>query len=381
MSNNVIAKTLLEVADAIESGEFGDKKRIGVTNIGSEHGVENVAKAVELAQNNSFDVVMIGEPVEGFDVVEAKTEDEVASKMEELLDSGEIDAAVTMHYAFPIGVSTVGRVITPAKGTEMYIATTTGTTDTNRVAAMVKNTINGIIAAKSAGIEEPTVGILNIESAPQVERALKTLQENGYDFKFQESARADGGVTLRGNDVLMGTPDVLVTDSLTGNILMKLLSSYTTGGAFEALGYGYGPGIGDGYGRKVFIISRASGAPVIANALKYAYDVVADRDLIDVSKDEYGKAKKAGLDALINDITAKASKSAEPAEVVEAPEEEIVDTDINGIDILEIDDATHALWKEGIYAESGMGCTGPIIIVNSERVAEAKSVLEEAGYL
>ena len=381
MSNNVIAKTLLEVADAIESGEFGDKKRIGVTNIGSEHGVENVAKAVELAQNNSFDVVMIGEPVEGFDVVEATTEEEVASKMEDLLDSGEIDAAVTMHYAFPIGVSTVGRVVTPAKGTEMYIATTTGTTDTNRVAAMVKNTINGIIAAKSAGIEEPTVGILNIESAPQVERALRNLQENGYDFKFAESARADGGVTLRGNDVLMGTPDVLVTDSLTGNILMKLLSSYTTGGAFEALGYGYGPGIGEGYDRKVFIISRASGAPVIANALKYAYDVVSDRDLIDVSKEEYEKAKKAGLDALLDDITAKSEKSSEPVEKVEAPEEEIVDTEINGIDILEIDDATQALWKEGVYAESGMGCTGPIIIVNGEKIAQAKSILEETGYL
>lgn len=31
-------------------------------------------------------------------------------KMVELLESGAADAAVTMHFPFPIGVSTVGRV-------------------------------------------------------------------------------------------------------------------------------------------------------------------------------------------------------------------------------------------------------------------------------
>ena len=41
---------------------------------------------------------------------------------------------------------------------------------------------------------------------------------------------------MRGNDVLRGTPDIMVTDSLTGNILIKMLSSYTTGGSYEAMG-------------------------------------------------------------------------------------------------------------------------------------------------
>jgi len=45
--------------------------------------------------------------------------------MEELLDKHEIDACVTMHYNFPLGVSTVGRLITPAKGKEILLATTT----------------------------------------------------------------------------------------------------------------------------------------------------------------------------------------------------------------------------------------------------------------
>ncbi|MCG4712407.1 glycine reductase, partial [Dorea formicigenerans] len=74
----------------------------------------------------------------------------------------------------------------------------------------------------------PTVGILNVDGARQTEKALKELQENGYDITFAESARADGGCVMRGNDVLQGTPDIMVTDSLTGNIMVKMLSSAAT---------------------------------------------------------------------------------------------------------------------------------------------------------
>ena len=79
---------------------------------------------------------------------------------------------------------------------------------------------------------------------------------------------------MRGNDVLMGSADGMVTDSLPGNILSKMLSSACTGGSYEAVGYGYGPGIGKGYDRLVMIISRASGAPVIAGAINYAAQLV-----------------------------------------------------------------------------------------------------------
>ena len=50
--------------------------------------------------------------------------------------------------------------------------------------------------------------------------------------------------------------------------------SFTTGGSFEASGYGYGPGIGEGYDKLIMIVSRASGAPVIANALEYAAQLI-----------------------------------------------------------------------------------------------------------
>ena len=110
-------------------------------------------------------------------------------------------------------------------------------------AAALFSAFYGIIAAKTCGVKEPTVGILNVDGARQTEGALKTLAENGYDIHFAESSRADGGCVMRGNDMLVGSPDIMVTDSLTGNIMVKMLSSYTTGGSFEAMGYGYGPGM------------------------------------------------------------------------------------------------------------------------------------------
>src|SRR5699024_12191475 len=140
---------------------------------------------------------------------------------------------------------------------------------TDRIEGMVKNAVYGVIAAKACGKKNPTVGILNVDGARQTEKALKQLKDQGYDITFAESGRADGGCVMRGNDVLQASPDVMVTDPLTGNILIKMLSSYSTGGSFEATGYGYGPGIGEGYEQLVMIVSRASGAPVIANAIRF----------------------------------------------------------------------------------------------------------------
>lgn len=49
----------------------------------------------------------------------ADCQKEAADLMEELLDSGELQGCVTLHYNFPIGVSTVGKVVTPALGREL----------------------------------------------------------------------------------------------------------------------------------------------------------------------------------------------------------------------------------------------------------------------
>ena len=380
MDNKKISEVFLEISEAIESGKFGKKVKIGLTTLGSEHGVENMKKAIELAKSDLFEVVVIGERVDDeHETYEVDNDEDMYKKMEELLDSGEIQACVTLHYNFPIGVSTVGRVYTPGHGKEMFLATTTGTSDTERTKAMVRNAVAGIIAAKSCGIAKPTVGILNIDGARQVEKALKHFKDNGFDIEFAESQRADGGIVMRGNDLLMGSCDVMVTDSLTGNLLMKMFGSFTSGGNYETTGFGYGPGIGEGYERNIFIVSRASGAPVVANALKYAYQTVAGG--IDKNKKSiYKQAEKADFKGILDSLAGKEAPKAS-SEEVKMPDKEVVSATISGIDILEIEDAVQALWKENIYAESGMGCTGPIVQVSDANLDKASQILKQNGYI
>lgn len=381
-SKQKLGQIFSQIADAIETGSFGKKTRVILTTLGSEHGHLELVKGAELAQSRNADleVVLIGPACDTtLELHETDCEKEAHEKMEELLKSGNADAAVTMHYNFPIGVSTVGRVITPGTGREMIIATTTGTSDTQRVGAMVKNGIFGIATAKAIGIKEPKVGILNVDGARQTEKILKELQGNGYGIEFTESARADGGAVMRGNDLLMGTPDVMITDTLTGNLLMKIFSSFTTGGSFEAMGYGYGPGIGEDMDMIICILSRASGAPVAANAIRYAADA-AQGKIKSLAKDEVQAAKKAGMIEQLEALK-KAAAPAAGAEEVKAPPKVTVDEEIPGIDILTIDDAVKVLWKEGIYAETGMGCTGPVVMVPAAEGHRAKELLKENDFL
>ena len=346
MSNleKTIAKAFLEMAEGLENGSYGTRPRIALTGMGSEHGEENAMAAAQMAAKRGVDVYYIGTlEAEGVTTVKVADEDEGHKKMEEMVEKGEVDGAVTMHFPFPIGVSTVGRAVTPAKGKEMFIANTTGTSSSDRIEGMIKNAVYGIITAKASGVKNPTVGILNVDGARQTEMALNQLKEGGYDFQWATSARADGGAVLRGNDVLQGTPDVLVTDSLTGNVLIKMLSAYTTGGSFEATGYGYGPGIGKGYDKLILIISRASGAPLIANALEFAAQLVRGK-VFQVAAQEFEKAEKAGLTKILEARKA-AAKPAAAEEEIKAPAAEPVTASIPGIEVMDLEDAVKVLWK------------------------------------
>src|SRR5690554_3482182 len=377
----MIGETFNEIAEAIKSGSFKPRNKIGLTTLGSEHGVDTLVKSAELAtRNNNFEVVLIGPKVDTFlEVVEVNCEKEAHKKMEELLDNNYIQGCVTLHYSFPIGVSTVGKVVSPALGKEMIIATTTGTSDTDRTISMFKNAVYGIITAKTLGIENPTLGILNVDNARSVERLLKKLNNNGYNINFGDSIRSDGGVIMRGNDLLTGSVDVMVTDTLTGNILMKLFSSFNTGGHYEAIGYGYGPGIGFDYKRLISIISRASGKPVIANALKYTAQLVNNK-FQDVIKNEYKKLKDAKFMEIITDYQEENITKTEKKDDYKKPDKEVVSAEISGIDILELETAVELLLRNGIYAESGMGCTGPIILVSDKNKEKAKEILASNNY-
>ena len=351
--------------------EKGKKTRVGLTILGSEHGPEELVRGAELAQeqNPDLQVVILGKGVQTkLETVAASDEKEAHSLMDEMLLNHTLDAAVTMHYSFPIGVSTVGKVITPGKGKEMYMANTTGTSATERVTAMLRNTVYGIAVAKACGKTNPSVGILNIDGARQLERALVKLKEGGYPINFTESARASGGIVMRGNDLLMGGPDIMVQDSLTGNVLMKAFSAFNTGGNYEASGYGYGPGVGEGFNRIICIISRASGAPVVSGAIRFAADC-AKGDLPGKVRAELTAAKSAGWDALIRE------------KEIKPPVKKPVTESIPGVDVMQLEDAVRVLWEADIYAESGMGCTGPIVLVDLEDKDRAVETLQKNEYL
>ncbi|WP_312835647.1 glycine/sarcosine/betaine reductase complex component C subunit alpha [Sedimentibacter saalensis] len=376
--NQIIGKVFNQLADTLISGEYGQKPRVAVTAMGSEHGEQTIFQAAAKAAKGGIDATVIGsKTIEGVTIAFVENEDQAHKKMEELLDKGEIDACVTMHYPFPIGVSTVGRIVTPGKGKEMFIATTTGTSSTDKVEGMVKNAIYGIITAKACGIKNPTVGILNVDGARQTEIALTKLKEQGYDINFAASQRADGGAVMRGNDLLMGSADVMVMDSLTGNLMIKIFSSYTTGGNYESLGYGYGPGIGEGFDKLILIISRASGAPLVEGAMKFAGELVKG-NLKAIAKEEFEKAHKANLTEILKG-TKLVKKSSE--DEVKAPKKEVVTSQISGIEIMDLEDAVKLLWKNNVYAESGMGCTGPIILVNEANTETAIKVLQDNEFI
>ena len=378
----IIGSALAELIDAAKTG--GPRVNVGLQSSGSEHGSCEMVTAARMAmaQNPGLNVVMIGPKVEGvtdLDWIETSDCDaDIADAMDKAIADGCIAGAVAMHHPFPMGVTTIGRVVTPAQGRDMIVASTTGTSAINRVEAMIRNTLYGIAVAKALGKTNPTVGILNVEGAQMVFKALNKLKEAGYPITFGESKRADGGSVLRGNDILQGAVDVCVCDTLTGNVLMKMFSSFTTGGSYEASGWGYGPSAGEGWKQVVNIISRASGAPVVAGALAYCA-AAAKSNLPELVAAEVKAAKKAGLDEVIAASLPKAAAT-EEAEV-KAPAAEPTDEEIHGIDVLAIEDAVRELWKAGIYAESSMGCTGPVVKLNKSKEHQAVEVLKKAGYL
>ena len=363
----------VRAADTPAAAPDKNRTRIGLTIGGSEISTEDLLEAARQAAkaDQELEVVIIGDcTCKDFAVYPAASEEEIRQTSEKLLQNQEIHGLVTMHYPFPIGVTTIGKVITPARGKAMYIASTTGTADTNRVQAMVKNAVYGLAAARTEGISQPTLGILNVDGARSVERHLEQMRQNGYDFTWGSSSRRDGGRILRGNDLVDGSVDVCVTDSLTGNVLMKLFSSFNSGGQYETSGYGYGPGIGEDFSSLINIISRASGTPVVKSALLYCA-AMARNNWLTVVKEEAARARQSGW---IIDTTAA---PAVPAEEISSPPVKVTDSEIHGIDILELDNAVKLLWKQGIYAGTGMGCTGPVVMIAKDDFELAHKILRD----
>lgn len=378
----LIADALERIVSSARSG--GPQVSLGLMASGSELGPEEVLEGGRRAQreNPRIHIVAVGPKVPGFDDLEwietPDCETDIVEAMEQALRSGRICGAVAMHYPFPIGVATVGRILTPGRSKPMHIAACTGTTSSVRRKALLRNAIYGIAAAKACGIADPTVGFLNLDGSSVALRAMRKLQENGYAVNFGGSKRQDGGALVRGNDVVSGSVDVLVCDSLTGNSLIKVFSTFTTNGEYESTGWGYGPSVGEGWNDIVSIVSRASGAPVIANALSLTAQAVAE-NLPALVAAELKAANKAGLAEVLESL--QPSEAVVKAEAVKMPPVVPVDADIAGVDVLDMERAVQVLWKEGIYAETAMGCTGPVIRMRLLDKSRCEELLKQAGFI
>lgn len=377
----MIADALAGIVEKAKSG--GPITRIGLIAFGSELGAEELLEGGRIAQreNPGLKVVAIGPFKEEYKDLEwihiKECEITFGETLEKALAEGKIQGAVALHYPFPIGVATIGRVVTPGRGKPMFIATTTGAVSSSRNEGLLLNALYGSAAAKAYGIENPTVAYLNLDGAGTALRALTRLKEKGYKVNLGTSIRGDGGSVLRGNDILAGAVDVIVCDTLTGNALMKIFSAYTSGGTYETQGWGYGPSIGDGWKSIISIISRVSGAPVIANALAMTAKM-AQGDLVNKVAHELREARRAGLD---DELKALAPKATAQAEEVKKPPAVPVDEEIAGVDVMEMDNAAQTLWKENIYAETAMGCTGPVVRVQTSDLEKAKEILKASGFI
>ncbi|MDF2674920.1 MAG: glycine reductase, partial [Clostridiales bacterium] len=104
-------------------------------------------------------------------------------------------------------------------------------------------------------------------------------------------------------------------------------------------------------------------------------------DIVEIAKKEFAALNKAGFKEVLTKITQAADSKKEKTEEVKAPPKKVVTFAIAGIDILELENAVQELWKNNIYSESGMGCTGPIVLVNDEDADKAKEVLVKKEYL
>jgi hypothetical protein len=114
---------------------------------------------------------------------------------------------------------------------------------------------------------------------------------------------------------------------------------------------------------------------VIANALAYCAAMVHG-NLSRISRLQIQKAKQARWQ-----IPSAPKVEAEAREDIAPPAAKVTSEQIPGIDILELEEAVKSLWQAQIFASTGMGCTGPVILIAEEDKARAIQILKANQYL
>ena len=93
------------------------------------------------------------------------------------------------------------------------------------------------------------------------------------------------------------------------------------------------------------------------------------------------------MDMTVEELAAACEVSPEELEAYEKGEKDFSFSflynvaNVLGVDVLDLEPATQALWKENIYAENAMGCTGPVIRVQASHKERAVAILQREGFL
>jgi len=85
------------------------------------------------------------------------------------------------------------------------------------------------------------------------------------------------------------------------------------------------------------------------------------------------------LKTLLDGLSSR--RNAPAQEEVQPPPQEVVTQDIAGVEVMELEEAVRLLWKQGIYAQSGMGCTGPVVMVSDQNLSRALAILKKGGFV
>lgn len=171
MAYTSFSQALREVADTLSSKI--PRMKIALTALGSELPNSDLLQAANDVLGNIDPVIIGPEGLKGAIHHHANTLTQAHQIMERLLAAGDIDGAVTLHYNFALGTTTAAQIQSIASGRRMVLSSTTGSSDTRRAAALVKNALAGLAVADALGVSHPTLGILNIDGAPAAERILQ----------------------------------------------------------------------------------------------------------------------------------------------------------------------------------------------------------------
>ena len=83
----------------------------------------------------------------------------------------------------------------------------------------------------------------------------------------------------------------------------------------------------------------------------------------------------------MDEIKSDKAEARKEAPKYNIPPKEVVTSQIAGIEVMDLEDAVSLLHSKGIYAESGMGCTGPIVMISEANEETAFSILKENDYI